>query len=209
MILTVKTKNMFIGIRLTNIGHALMLKILTLQAIHLLWEELYKYLIEDRQYSCDTSAKKKAIEKGRVPDDCQEELAKLAQLDRDARWTINYTKAKLNDGEGLRVNEAIPALGYKCHVSIESTHGPIHNWTAAHDAAREGTPDRKNSSIELTRRVRSLRARSIARQRMKRCSTTLRTFDFCGLARRVSSTISHPWFLMEVSRWEMEMPRCQ
>ena len=39
---------------------------------------------------------------------------KLAQKDRDARWTVKYTKAKpREDGSLPSVDLAIPAFGYK------------------------------------------------------------------------------------------------
>jgi transposase, IS5 family len=37
---------------------------------------------------------KKAIKDGRIHDDWKDKPAKLRQKDRDARWTVKYTKAK-------------------------------------------------------------------------------------------------------------------
>jgi transposase, IS5 family len=102
----------------------------------------------------NTSAEKKAIKDGRIPEDWKEEPAKLAQKDRDARWMIKYTKAKPSEDEALRVDLAIPAFGYKSHVSIDRAHGLIRNWTvphaAAHDGARlEEVLDRTNTTSEV------------------------------------------------------------
>jgi hypothetical protein len=42
----------------------------------------------------NTQDEKKAIKDGRIPDDWKDKPAKLRQKDRDARWTVKYTKAK-------------------------------------------------------------------------------------------------------------------
>ena len=41
----------------------------------------------------NTNEEKQTIKQGRVPDAWQEKPAKLAQKDRDARWTVKYSKA--------------------------------------------------------------------------------------------------------------------
>ena len=102
----------------------------------------------------NTSAEKKAIKEGRIPEDWKEKPAKLAQKDRDARWTIKYAKAKPSEDEAPRVDLAIPAFGYKNHVSIDRAHGLIRNWTATHAAAHDGARleevlDRTNTASEV------------------------------------------------------------
>ena len=42
----------------------------------------------------NTIAEKTAIKEGQIPDEWKDKPAKLAQKDRDARWTVKYTKAK-------------------------------------------------------------------------------------------------------------------
>ena len=42
----------------------------------------------------NTEDEKRAIKEGRIPEAWAEKPAKLAQKDRDARWTVKYTKAK-------------------------------------------------------------------------------------------------------------------
>jgi IS5 family transposase len=91
----------------------------------------------------NTKAEKQAIKEGRIPEDWRNKPAKLAQKDRDARWTVKYTKAKpQEDGTKPPVDLAIPAFGYKNHISIDREHGLIRKWTAtdaaAHDGARLG-----------------------------------------------------------------------
>ena len=62
----------------------------------------------------NTIEEKKAIKAGRIPDGWEQNQARLAQKDRDARWTVKYTKAKPNeDGSLPPVDLAIPSFGYK------------------------------------------------------------------------------------------------
>jgi IS5 family transposase len=103
----------------------------------------------------NTIAEKQAIKEGRIPDEWKDKPAKLAQKDRDARWTVKYTKAKVReDGSVPPVDLAIPAFGYKNHVSIDRAHGLIRKWTATHAAAHDGARledvlDRANTASEV------------------------------------------------------------
>ena len=103
----------------------------------------------------NTIEEKKAIKDGLVPDDWKDKPAKLAQKDRDARWTVKYTKAKpREDGSVPPVDLAIPAFGYKNHVAIDRGFGLIRNWTAtnaaAHDGARlEEVLDQTNTASDV------------------------------------------------------------
>jgi transposase, IS5 family len=82
-----------------------------------------------------TDEEKKAIKQGRIPNGWKDKPAKLRQKDRDARWTVKYTKAKPQESGAPKVDLAIPAFGYKNHVSIDRRHGLIRNWTASDAAA--------------------------------------------------------------------------
>ena len=90
----------------------------------------------------NTETEKAAIKEGRVPEDWKP--AKARQKDRDARWSIKYSKAKVKEGAepgaAKPVDLAIPMFGYKNHVGIDRTHGLIRTWDAsaanAHDGAR-------------------------------------------------------------------------
>lgn len=103
----------------------------------------------------NTIEEKTAIKDGRIPDDWKDKPARLAQKDRDARWTVKYTKAKpREDGSVPPVDLAIPAFGYKNHVAIDRGFGLIRNWTAtnaaAHDGARlEDVLDRTNTASDV------------------------------------------------------------
>src|ERR1700739_3264646 len=86
----------------------------------------------------NTGEEKNAIKQGRIPDGWKDKPAKLRQKDRDARWTIKYTKAKPEESGVPKVDLAIPAFGYKNHVSIDRHHGLIRKWTASNAAAFDG-----------------------------------------------------------------------
>lgn len=94
----------------------------------------------------NTEDGKAAIKEGRIPDGWKP--AKARQKDRDARWTVKYTKAKVKEGAAPGtaqktrgpVDLAIPMFGYKNHVGIDRAHGLIRTWQTsaanAHDGAR-------------------------------------------------------------------------
>lgn len=90
----------------------------------------------------NTEAEKAAIKEGRMPEDWKP--TKARQKDRDARWSVKYTKAKVKEGADPKafkpVDLAIPMFGYKNHIGIDRTYGLIRTWDAsaanAHDGAR-------------------------------------------------------------------------
>lgn len=90
-----------------------------------------------------TKAEKQALKEGRIPEGWQDKPAKLRQKDRDARWTVKHTKAKVQeDGSKPRVDIAIPLFGYQNHLSADRRHRLIRKWqvtdAAAHAGARLG-----------------------------------------------------------------------
>ena len=92
----------------------------------------------------NSDEEKAAIKQGKVPERWKERPAKVRQKDRDARWTVKYSKAKVKEGgdpKGFKpVDLAIPMFGYKNHIGIDRAHGLIRTWDAsaanAHDGAR-------------------------------------------------------------------------
>jgi transposase len=87
----------------------------------------------------NTHEEKKAIKEGRVPGEWKDKPAKLRHKDRDARWTVKFTKAKpKEDGTTPPVDLAIPVFGYQNHVSIDRGFGFIRKWSATDAAAYEG-----------------------------------------------------------------------
>jgi transposase, IS5 family len=102
----------------------------------------------------NTEAEKKEIKTGRIPEDWMRHPAKLRQKDRDARWTVKYSKAKPSEGGAKRVDLAIPAFGYKNHIGIDRAHGLIRTWTATdasrHDGAQlENLIDKRNTASDV------------------------------------------------------------
>ena len=86
-----------------------------------------------------TQAEKDDIKAGRVPPAWTHKPAKLRHKDRDARWTVKFTKAKPRaDGTMPAVDLAIPAFGYRNHIAIDRRYGLIRRWRATDAAAHEG-----------------------------------------------------------------------
>jgi transposase, IS5 family len=90
---------------------------------------------------------KRDIKQGRIPEAWQGKPAKLAQKDRDARWTVKWSKAKPADDGSPRVDLAVPAFGYKNHIGIDWRHRLIRTW-AATDAARHDGSTAAKSHLE-------------------------------------------------------------
>ena len=89
----------------------------------------------------NTEAEKTAIKEGRIPEDWASQPNKLAQKDRDARWTLKRAKARPRSEDGItkpRVEIAIPVFGYKNHVSIDRAHGFVRRFTVTDAAAYDG-----------------------------------------------------------------------
>ena len=86
----------------------------------------------------NTDGEKADIRAGRVPEAWQDKPAKLAQKDRDARWTVKFSKAKPSDDGSPRIDIAVPSFGYKNHIAIDRRHGLIRTWTATHAARHDG-----------------------------------------------------------------------
>ena len=83
----------------------------------------------------NTDGEKRDIKEGRIPPQWAKNPAKLRQKDRDASWTVKYTKAKPSEEGRPRVDLAIPAFGYKNHIGIDRRHRLIRRWLVT-DAAR-------------------------------------------------------------------------
>jgi IS5 family transposase len=86
----------------------------------------------------NTQDEKADLKAGRIPQEWQNKPAKLRQKDRDARWTVKFTKAKLREDGTRQVDIAVPAFGYQSHVSIDRRHGLIRQWAVTDAAAYEG-----------------------------------------------------------------------
>jgi len=71
----------------------------------------------------NTEAERAAIKAGQIPEGWTEKPAKLRQKDRDARWTVTFSKARPREDGASQVDLAVPAFGYKNHVTIDRRHG--------------------------------------------------------------------------------------
>jgi IS5 family transposase len=86
----------------------------------------------------NTGAERAAIKAGEIPKGWAEKPAKLSQKDRDARWTVKFSKARPREDGVPQIDLAVPAFGDKNHVAIDRRHGLIRGWTASHAAAHDG-----------------------------------------------------------------------
>src|SRR5262249_49074192 len=76
----------------------------------------------------NTDGEKRDIKEGRVPAQWANNPAKLRQKDRDARWTVKYTKAKPSEEGRPRVDLGCPGLRLQephRHRSTASTNPPL------------------------------------------------------------------------------------
>lgn len=87
----------------------------------------------------NTDDEKADIKAGKIPDAWKGKPAKLRQKDRDARWTVKFSKAKVDDeGKEHKRDIAVPIFGYKNHAAIDQRHGFIRGWTVTNAAAYDG-----------------------------------------------------------------------
>ncbi len=87
----------------------------------------------------NTQAEKDDIKAGRVPEAWTKRPAKLCHKDRDARWTVKFTKAKpRQDGTLPVVDLAVPTFGYRNHIAVDRRFGLIRTWLSTDAAAYEG-----------------------------------------------------------------------
>ena len=93
----------------------------------------------------NTADEKAAINQGRIPEAWKAKPAKLRQKDRDARWTVKFSKAKQRaDGTKPATDIAIPTFGYQNHIAIDRRYGLIRRWQASDAATYEGARLRQN-----------------------------------------------------------------
>ena len=86
----------------------------------------------------NTGGVRAALRAGEIPEAWREKPAKLRQKDRDARWTMKFSKARPREDGAPQTGLAVPAFGYKDHVSIDRRHRLIRRWTGTHAAAHDG-----------------------------------------------------------------------
>ena len=121
----------------------------------------------------NTKAEKQAIKEGRIPEGWQDKPAKLRQKDRDARWTLKYTKAKPREDGQPQVDLAIPQFGYQNHLSADRRHRLIRRWRVTNAAAHAGSrlgdlldPGNTASDVWADSAYRSWKNEVMLRERM-------------------------------------------
>lgn len=82
-----------------------------------------------------TAAEKEIVKGGDIPPDWKTKPRKLAQKDRDARWTLKRGRRKKRPDGTTMMEVATPVFGYKNHINTDRRHGFIRKW-AVTDAAR-------------------------------------------------------------------------
>jgi IS5 family transposase len=104
----------------------------------------------------NTDGEKAAIKAGKTAAEIwPDRPARAAQKDTDARWTLKTSKGKVEADGTARRDLAIPAFGYKSHISIDKRHGFIRRQkvtdAAAQDGARlrEGLIDPTNTASDV------------------------------------------------------------
>src|ERR1700757_1012328 len=117
----------------------------------------------------NTDEEKKAIKEGLIPQNWKDKPAKLRQKDRDARWTVKFTKAKpKEDSSAPPVDLAIPVFGYQNHISIDRGFGFIRKWAAPTRPPMRARGCARACSTGATRLRACGRTRPIARRPMRR-----------------------------------------
>lgn len=98
---------------------------------------------------------KRDVKAGRIPRDWRKNPAKLRQKDRDARWTVQFGKARVRKDGKPQPDIAIPTFGYKTHTSIDKRYRLIRKWdvtdASRHDGRvlRRGLLDRTNTGAKV------------------------------------------------------------
>lgn len=82
-----------------------------------------------------TDEERAIVKGGGIPDAWAARPAKLAQKDRDARWTLKRGRRKMGPHGKLMIEIATPMFGYKSHINVDQRHGFIRTWSAS-DASR-------------------------------------------------------------------------
>ena len=82
-----------------------------------------------------TDEERSIVKDGGIPEAWVAKPARLAQKDRDARWTLKRGRRKKGADGQLMAEIATPVFGYKSHIGIDQRHGFIRTWGAS-DAAR-------------------------------------------------------------------------
>jgi IS5 family transposase len=101
-----------------------------------------------------TGEERAIVKGGGIPEEWEARPARLAQKDRDARWTLKRGRRKRRPDGTMMAEIATPVFGYKNHIGTDRHHGFIRRWTVT-DAARHdgrelaGLLDRSNTGSSV------------------------------------------------------------
>lgn len=84
-----------------------------------------------------TKKEKETIKKGDIPEEWKEHPSKLSQKDREARWVVKYSKAKVKNGEKA-IDLATPYFGYKNHISTDKRYGFVRKFHTSDASCYDG-----------------------------------------------------------------------
>ena len=73
-----------------------------------------------------------------IPAEWREKPAKLAQKDRDARWTLTRGRRKCRPDGSPMAEIITPVFGYKSHINTDRRHGFIRKWSVTDAAGHDG-----------------------------------------------------------------------
>lgn len=85
-----------------------------------------------------TDGERAIVKGGGLPDAWAAKPARLAQKDRDARWTLKRGRRKKGPDGKLLMAIATPIFGYKSHIGIDQRHGFIRTWSVSDPARYDG-----------------------------------------------------------------------
>lgn len=99
----------------------------------------------------NTDAEKQAIKDGKIADEIwSDQPAKAVQIGErvnaigprepanDARWTVQFGKARARPDGTMHPDVAIPTFGYKTHTSIDKRYRLIRRWDVTSAARHDG-----------------------------------------------------------------------
>jgi hypothetical protein len=85
-----------------------------------------------------TDGERAIVRDGGIPKAWAAKPARLAQKDRDARWTLKPGRRKKDADGKLLAEIATLMFGYKSHIGIDQRHGFIRTWSASDTARYDG-----------------------------------------------------------------------
>jgi len=101
-----------------------------------------------------TDEEKEIVKGGGIPPDWSANPRKLAQKDRDGRWTLKRGRKKKRPDGSPMMEISTPIFGYKSHINTDRRHGFVRRWSVT-DASRYdgrklgGLLDRDNTGSEI------------------------------------------------------------